>query len=313
MRSDLAARKVERIIPLVAKPDPKGSDHVKRVAFRPDGKVLYTGSGKTGVTAWDVPSGKQLWNAPHFGPYLAVDPKGRFIAAGGGYRDRRVQFAVLDPATGEERGKIDVTPGPPGNEQIEEADPAYLLDLVVAPDGSRLITSHYDGTVRLWDPETWKQQARLRGRRSMTGGLAASPDGKLLAVGSEEYSVRVFELATEKLVLTLSGHDSEVRDVVFTRDGRGLIANADLAPTLWPLAPRDLPAIDSAWDGLASDDGAKAYRFVWALARDPKAAVKLLAERIKPAEQAIDRKKFDKLAADLDHARFAVREAAERS
>jgi RNA polymerase sigma factor (sigma-70 family) len=312
---DLVAEKVERVIPLVEKPDSKGSDHVKRVAFRADGKVLYTGSGKTGVTAWEVPSGKQLWNAPNFGPYLAVDPKGRFIAAGGGYRDRRVQFAVLDPATGEERGRIDVTPGPPGNEQIEEADPAYLADLVVAPDGSRLITSHHDGTVRLWDPETWKQRARLRDRRAMTGGLAVSPDGKLVAIGSAEYSVHVFELATEKLVLTLAGHDSEVRDVAFTRDGRGLIANADLAPTLWPTTPRDLPAVgalDAAWEGLASDDGVKAYRLVWALARDPKAAVKLLGDRVKPAEQAIERKKFDKLAADLDHPRFAVREAAEK-
>ena len=59
---DLHAGKQERIIPLVEKPDPKGSDHVKRVAFSADGKVLFTGSGKTGITAWEVPTGKKLWN-----------------------------------------------------------------------------------------------------------------------------------------------------------------------------------------------------------------------------------------------------------
>ena len=54
---DLVTGKVERTIPLVEKPDQHGGDHVKRVAFRPDGKVLLTASKKTGITAWDAPPG----------------------------------------------------------------------------------------------------------------------------------------------------------------------------------------------------------------------------------------------------------------
>ena len=96
---DLAAGKTERIFGLVDKPDPKGSDHVKRVAFRPDGKVLFTGSGKTGATAWEIPSGKRLWRAEGTGPLVAVDPKGRWLAAGGGYNSQKVEWRVIDPVT----------------------------------------------------------------------------------------------------------------------------------------------------------------------------------------------------------------------
>src|SRR5262249_14592896 len=126
----------------------------------------------------------------------------------------------------------------------------------------------------------------------------------------------VWEIATGKQVLTFGGHDSQVRDVAFTRDGRGLVANADLAPTLWALTPKDLPAVDGPpkplWEALATEDGAKAFPPEWALANHPKVAVKVFGERVHPADQALERARFDKLAGDLDSPRFAVREVAEK-
>src|SRR4029077_1461964 len=77
------------------------------------------------------------------------------------------------------------------------------------------------------------------------------------------------------------------------------------------LCPKDLPK-DGLWELLADADGAKAYRAQWALIRDPTAAVKLLGERVKPADGAVTRKQFDQWVTDLDSPQFRVREAAEK-
>jgi hypothetical protein len=120
---------------------------------------------------------------------------------------------------------------------------------------------------------------------------------------------------TEKAVLTVGPHDSMVRDVAFTPDGRGVVGNADLAPILWDLCPKDLHTAESAdkvWTDLATADAERAYRLVWGLVRDPEAAVKLFGDRVKPAELAVPRADFDKWVANLDSPQFRAREAAER-
>jgi hypothetical protein len=142
-----------------------------------------------------------------------------------------------------------------------------------------------------------------------------SRDGKWLAVGASEGSLAVWEVATGTKLITLPGHDSGILEVAFTRDGRGLVSNADLAPVLWDLCPKELPAVDGPadklWKALGSDDAAKAYALQWAMARDSRTALKVF-ERVKPGEQAIDRSRFDKLAGNLDSPQFRAREAAER-
>lgn len=309
---DLKANKLERIIPLVEQPDSKGSDHVRRVAFSGDGRVLFTGSGKTGITAWEVPTGKKLWHAPGIGPYLAVDPKGRWVAAGGGYNREQVQWTLLNQGTGEVLRKVDVVQQQQQQDQMMIYYPAYLGDLRFTPDGSRLVTSHYDNALRIWEPGTGREVARLTGN-TLGGGLTISADGRWAGVGQSDKKITLWELASGKKVLELTGHDSNVRDVAFTPDGKGIVGNADLAPVLWALDPRDSAKPDAtSWDVLVSDDGAKAYRAQWALVRDPAAAIKLLGEKVKPAELALDRSKFDKWVADLDSPQFRLREAAER-
>ena len=311
---NLTADKMERTIPLVEKPDEKGGDHVKRVAFSPDSKVLYTASGKTGITAWEVPSGKKIWNAPVIGTLLSVDPKGRWLATGGG-NDRPVKWTMLDAKTGKPVRVFEVVAQEPADPQANSYPP-FVTDLAFTPDSSRLVSSHYDGTVHLWDPDAGKVLARARGIPRGQSTLAISPDGRWIGLGRGDRKITIFELNTMKEVLTLTGHDSAVRDVVFTRDGQGIVGNADLAPTLWSLEPKGLPSLettsDSLWDALASVDGAKAFQHQWALIKNPATAIKLFHERIKPADLAIDREKFDQWVSALDSPLFRAREVAER-
>lgn len=314
---DLAAGKEARVIPLVEKPDTKGSDHVKRVEFGPGGKVLYSGSEHTGTTAWEVPTGRQLWRAAG-GHLLTVDPRGRWVGSGGGFNSEVIQWRLLNAATGEQLRLVDVAQEEPegGAQQgFQPIYPPYLTDLRFTPDGSRLVTAHYDGTVRLWDPETGKQVSKLKDTFRGLVGLAVSPDGKWVAVGRPDGKIVVWELATEKPVLTVGPHDSMVRDVAFTPDGRGIVGNADLAPILWSLMPKDVHTAstpDALWNDLATGDAERGYRLQWGLIRDPKAAVKLFSDKVKPAELAVPRADFDKWVGNLDSPQFRAREVAER-
>ena len=173
---------MERFIPLVEDPDTKGGDHVRRVAFSPDGKVVLSGSDKTGITAWEVTSGKKIWNAPQTGHLLAYNPKGRWIVCGGGYTDPPIWLTVLDPKTGNVLRRLEVVAGENQDPQVIYG-PSYVTDLLFTPDGSRLITAHHPGSVRSWDPTTGTELIRMAGNGYGATGLSVSPDSKWVAVG----------------------------------------------------------------------------------------------------------------------------------
>jgi hypothetical protein len=236
------------------------------------------------------------------------------VAAGGGYNREQVQWTLLNQSTGQVIRKVDVLMGDGAEDAHAIQYPPYLSDLTFTPDSTRLLTAHYDGTIRVWDPDPGREVRRMvQGAEPGSQCVAVSPDGRWIGVGHSDKRITLWELASGKRLLELTGHDSGVRDVAFTRDGRGIIGNADLAPILWTLEPRDVPrVVANAWQVLAEPDGAKAYWAQWALIKNPPAAVKLLGEQIKPAELALERAQFDKWVAGLDSPRFQVREAAER-
>jgi len=315
---DLSTDRVARDIHL-EKPEPVWNDHVVRVAFAPDSKTLYSSSAKTGVMAWEVSSGKRLWNVPGSLQYMACDPTGQFIAAGGAYGEPPVRWILIDAKSGKQIStpEIEIDERFDAKNDLHQRIPPYLTDFVFTPDGSRLLTMHYDATLRVWDVQAQRETRRFKvDEIGRAFSLDIAPDGQWIAVGSREGGITLFELATGAKVRSLPGHHAWVKQVAFTRDGRGLLSSADLAPVLWDLKPKELPTVDGLpyllWEGLKSSDGEKAFKLQWALALNPQVAIKLLDEHVKPAELIIEREQFDKWIAALDSPQFRVREAAEK-
>jgi WD40 repeat protein len=236
--------------------------------------------------------------------------------ASGDYDEEQIHLTILDAATGKVIRRIHVPQLETPPDAEEGPYPPFTSDIVVTPDGSRVISAHYDSTVRFWDPESGKALGMVKGNVYGMAGLAISPSGRWIGVGRPDTKIAIIEMGSGKEVLSIAGHDSPARDVVFTRDGRHIVGNADLSPVLWSLIPKDLPTLEGSaadiWQSLASEDGARAYRLVWALSRNPKRAVQILADQVKPAELTIDRTTYDKWVANLDSPQFRVREAAER-
>jgi RNA polymerase sigma factor (sigma-70 family) len=311
---DLRTGKVVSDISLLGKPGVTwDNDPVQRVKFAPDGRVVYGTSAQTGLSAWEVPGGRKVWRVQNGGPLLAIDPRGRWLAIGGEFRSGPVIWTLVDAKSGAVAHRVEVGQvGQPAGRPDNGFAP-HLTDLTWVPDGSRLVSAHYDGTVRVWDSETRREIHRISvAKPGVYGCLACSADGRWLGLGGSDRTISVWELATGNKVIAFAGHDSAILRVAFTKDGRGLVSNADLSPILWDLCPKELPK-DGLWDLLASNDAARAYAAQWALIRDPKAAVTLLTERVKPAELIVRREQFDKWVADLDRPQFRAREAAEKA
>ena len=68
--------------------------------------------------------------------------------------------------------------------------------LAFAPDGKRVASAH-NGNIRIWDPRTGEETARLSGPADMLGhiGLAFSPDGTILAAGGPGGSINFWDTA----------------------------------------------------------------------------------------------------------------------
>ena len=215
---DLTTGKVVRDMPLGDNSEAKWGDQVQRVAFAPDGKVLYSTSEKTGLTAWEVPGAKKLWNTPGTGSRLAVDPKGRWLACGGGFNNREQgQWRLHDARTGEVVARLDAESiGDVTRGNVTFHQPPYLGDLAWLPDGSRLVTAHYDRTID-WTRRPARgppaDRPAVRGltawacRPTASGGhRPVRPVGRGVRGGQREERSR-------------SPGDSGVLQVAFTKDG----------------------------------------------------------------------------------------------
>src|SRR5580692_11699169 len=59
-----------------------------------------------------------------------------------------------------------------------------VVAVAFSPDSKTLASASYDGTLKLWDTTTGKEQATLGEYKGCLGCVAFSPDGQTLASGA---------------------------------------------------------------------------------------------------------------------------------
>jgi WD40 repeat protein len=187
-----------------------------------------------------------------------------------GVEDREVQLWDLAAAGRKKIGSLTGLHSPPAR-------------LSIAADGSALAVAEADETtIRVWDLARRRPRRQIFPHRGRVGSLALSPDGKLLATtGRNGNALLLWDVATREL----------------TRQRPPLELSAREFAGLWAdLAEKNYDKSDAAWRKLAA-------------AGDH--ALPFLREQIRPiAVPPLDRKRVEKLLAELDADRFATREKA---
>ena len=123
-----------------------------------------------------------------------------------------------------------------------------------SPDGKTLASASSDKSVRLWDADTGRERARLKGHQHTVRSVAFSPDGKTLASASFDKSVRLWDAATGRERARLEGHQGPVTSVAFSPDGKTLAsASGDNSVRLWDAATgRERARLDGHQDVVTS-------------------------------------------------------------
>jgi len=99
--------------------------------------------------------------------------------------------------------------------------------VAVTADGRRVVSGSNDNSIRVWETETGKCLATLKGHSGSVYGVAVTADGRRVVSGSWDNTVRVWETETGECLAVLEGHAGFVKDVAVTADGRRVVSGSN--------------------------------------------------------------------------------------
>jgi eukaryotic-like serine/threonine-protein kinase len=112
------------------------------------------------------------------------------------------------------------------------SSPQEISCLAVAPATGHALTGQ-GASVRIWDPATGQELARLTGHNGAVRGIAVSRDGRQ-AVSCGDRTLHLWDLNNGREIQRWSGHRAEITSVALSGDGQfALSAGRDQTLRLW--------------------------------------------------------------------------------
>jgi WD40 repeat protein/serine/threonine protein kinase len=200
------------------------------LVFVPGTRTLVSSHGDCRLRLWNTATGESIGELLNTAPAnsLAVDPGGRWLAAGGADGSIRV-WELAAKAVLLEFG---ITA-----RLAQPADPKVAF----SPDGSRLVAGGGDGLLRVWDTATWRLLDTKHGHAPGIVALTFTADSRRIVSAGLEHSVMIWSVRPTAPQLMLHGHQKHVSSVAYSPDGKRLAsAAADTPPCVrvWDVRSR---------------------------------------------------------------------------
>ena len=217
---------------------------IKSVAFRPDGRMLASGSRDQTIMLWDTVTGLNLNTLQgHTGSIesIAFNANGTGLFSLGtdkstGSMDDK-SLRSWDPDAGIEldlgmgkAGSFVVFPG----QQISISSNGINL-ATASPDLEGLSgATPWDVVLLALDSDVPRKLQQLAGYESLPSSVAFSPDGAQLAVGDTSGAIRLWDPGTGKELNVMQGHKISVNMIVYSPDGNRMASeSSDNTIRIW--------------------------------------------------------------------------------
>jgi RNA polymerase sigma factor (sigma-70 family) len=258
-----------------------------------------------------------------FSPELTFSPDGQFLAV----TDAGLRLIVWDVGARRKLYAVELTEG----SQVEH--------ITFAPSGRVLALQVSDGTTALYEAATGGLRGRLGKpavkdadgvplvgplggfRGAQAAAPAFSPSGRHLAVSHGLSEIALWDVIAGKEIARFGTQQGGINCLAFNPDGRRLISGgADTTALVWDVSAKVKPAAPAAdkldttvlehlWGHLGSKDAGEAFDALCKLIPHSEQTVALARKHLKPTPP-LDGKLVARLIADLDSAKFDVRQKA---